>query len=188
MDDAGSTSNSPFERSPAVHQHARTAGIIDILDPSRAVPAAAMRWLRGRADAVAAHLRLDPAGEVRVRVVRDPEMDHAHTRYKGVPGTTDVLTFDLAAADGRVGGPLDVDLLVCWDEAVRQASARGHAPEQELLLYIVHGLLHCLGDDDATDEAAAAMHAREDEILRAIGVGATYAAAPVHGGSGEVTA
>lgn len=179
MDDPGSTRGEPFERSPA-GPHG-VAGCVDLLDPGRLLAPADLRWLRDTAAKAAAALNPPAGSEVRARIVADAEMADAHERYKGVPGTTDVLTFDLSAP----GGPLDADLLVCRDEAARQAAARGIPTVQELLLYIVHGMLHCLGHDDLTDEAAAAMHAREDEVLSAIGVGPTYAAAPVRGGAAE---
>ena len=112
------------------------------------------------------------AGEVRVRVVHDDEMAAAHQRYKNVPGTTDVLTFDLAEDSDQ---PLDADLLVCIDEAARQAAARGLPVDHELMLYITHGILHCSGFNDDTETNAEAMHAREDELLAAIGIGPVYA-------------
>ncbi|MEO1584973.1 MAG: rRNA maturation RNase YbeY [Planctomycetota bacterium] len=110
-------------------------------------------------------------GSVRVRIVGDDAMADAHQRYKDIEGTTDVLTFDLA---GDPSAPLDADVLVCIDEAARQAQARGIPIEHELLLYITHAVLHCSGYNDDTDEAAAAMHAREDELLTAIGIGPVY--------------
>lgn len=114
------------------------------------------------------------AHRVRIAVVDDGRMAAMHERHSGVSGTTDVLTFDMRE-DGD--GPLDVDIVVCIDEARRQADRRGHVVERELLLYILHGALHCLGHDDRDPDASAAMHVREDEILAAIGVGAVYAAA-----------
>lgn len=113
------------------------------------------------------------AGEARVRVINDADMAEAHERYKNVPGTTDVLTFDLA---GNPNEPLDTDVLVCVDEAKRQADARGIPVAHELLLYITHAILHCSGYSDDTDTNAQAMHAREDELLTAIGIGPVYAA------------
>ena len=60
---------------------------------------------------------------------------------------------------------------------------RSHPVERELLLYIIHGILHCLGEDDHDDDAYARMHAREDDLLEAIGVGRTFAAPESEGRS-----
>lgn len=115
-------------------------------------------------------------GRVSVRVVDDAEMSRLHLEYAEVEGTTDVLTFDLGSFDRGDGVMvLDADIAVCLDEAARQGAARGHSAATELLLYIVHGLLHCRGFDDHEPADAAAMHAEEDRILSAIGVGVVYA-------------
>jgi len=131
-----------------------------------------LEWVAARGSEAVAHL--GAVGEVRVLLVDDAAMADAHERHCGVAGTTDVITFDLAEGAGASGAPLDVDLVVCVDEARRQASARGIPARREVLLYVVHGVLHCLGYDDHDEAASAAMHAREDEVLAAIGVGATY--------------
>ncbi len=138
---------------------------------------ASVAWLWARAGS---HPRPTPdGGEVRVRVVGDAEMSAAHLRYAKVPGTTDVLTFDLS--EGESGSrALDADIVVCVDEAERQARERGHDPRRELLLYAVHGLLHCLGHDDHDAASYERMHRLEDEVLTAIGVGAVFGAS--HGG------
>lgn len=129
------------------------------------------RWL-GEQFAVAAEYAGAKAGRVTLAIVEDAVMTDLHQRYKAVAGTTDVLTFDLRA-DPRE--PLDVDLVLCRDQAARQARERGHDVRLELLLYAVHGLLHTLGFDDADETEAAAMHAREDDILTAIGLGPVFA-------------
>lgn len=125
------------------------------------------------------------SGEVRVRLVNDAEMSAAHVEYCEIDGTTDVLTFDMsefedehAEASGSSSSVpvLDVDILACVDEASRQAGPRGHTVTHELLLYILHGVLHCLGHDDHDEAAHAAMHAAEDRVLTAAGFGALYAA------------
>lgn len=154
---------------------------IHIDDPLGRLSAAQASWLEG-----AAKRALDASGargEVRIRIVDDAEMATAHRRHCGVEGTTDVITFDLRSEPGEsegqgANGALDTDLLVCADEAERQSSLRGITPEREILLYIIHGVLHCLGYDDHDEDASHRMHEREDEILAAIGVGATYALPP----------
>ena len=101
----------------------------------------------------------------------DREMSRLHRRYKKARGTTDVLTFDLSEIPGRVVG----EVHVCVDVALRRAEELGHPLQNELLLYAVHGLLHLCGYDDTDARSFRAMHAKEDELLRAIGVGDVFA-------------
>jgi probable rRNA maturation factor len=111
-----------------------------------------------------------PVERFHIEVVDDAEMDRLHRAHSGVPGTTDVLTF----LQSEPGEPIDADVALCLDEARRQAAEFGHAAERELLLYAVHALLHCAGHDDHDPAAFERMHAEEDRILEAIGVGATF--------------
>lgn len=113
-----------------------------------------------------------PAGVQRATIacVRDARMAELHARFSGDPTTTDVLTF----AANAPGDPVDCDIAICVDEAERRAHERGNHPRGELLLYALHGLLHACGHDDREPAAHAAMHAEEDRILEAIGVGALF--------------
>jgi probable rRNA maturation factor len=155
-------------------------------------------WLTGTLIRAAGACEPSAGGELRIRVVGDEEMAYAHKQYSGVEGTTDVLTFDLNEKTGESPGknpakkpgratPVDADALICIDVAEREAAVRGHPLERELLLYALHALLHCTGFDDMDDLDHARMHAEEDRILDAIGVGATYGAAEDGGGDGGDT-
>ena len=106
---------------------------------------------------------------VSVRIVADDSMSEAHRRWCDIDGTTDVLTFHAPEPDG-----LHIDLMICIDEAKRRAAEFGHEFRRELLLYSVHGLLHCLGHDDHDPESFNRMHAEEDRVLREIGVGPVF--------------
>lgn len=132
-------------------------------------PGCDLVWLHDHVTAVLEHLSRE-ANRVTVRVVDDAAMVDLHSRYHDNPTTTDVLTFEAAPEPA----PLEVDIAVCIDEALRQAEQRTHDVNRELLLYVVHGLLHCCGHDDHDPEAHARMHDEEDRILIAIGVGATW--------------
>jgi len=156
---------------------------LDLLDPGHRLDPEAGAWLR--ATAARAIGALDARGSVRVRLVGDTEMSDAHERWLGEATTTDVITFDLTDGASASSRELDADLTVCVDEARRQAATRGHEPEREMLLYTVHGVLHCLGHDDHTPEGAETMHRIEDELLRRIGVGTTFAAGADSGRSGH---
>lgn len=127
-------------------------------------------WLLSALGACAAHLPA-PVRRATVAFVRDARMCELHARFSGDSQTTDVLTF----AQNAPGEPIDCDIAVCVDEAGRRAAELGHPPRAELLLYVLHGLLHACGHDDLEPAAHAAMHAEEDRILSAAGIGALYA-------------
>lgn len=154
---------------------AQGACALEFVDATGHLSAKELSGLRSQVAAAAAHL--GAAGEVRVRLVGDEEMAANHVRHMGVQGTTDVITFDLAEGRAASGEAMDVDLLICVDEAERQAARRGIDRQRELLLYALHGMLHCLGHDDTTERAAAAMHEKEDQTLSAMGMGPIYALA-----------
>ena len=126
-------------------------------------------WLRDCLVAALAHL--DRAvRRVDVTVVDDDEMRALNQAHRHVAETTDVLAFECSDP----GRPMEADIVVCAGEAARRAAELGHSIERELLLYALHGALHCAGFDDQTENGFAAMHAEEDRILAAIGVGPTF--------------
>lgn len=108
--------------------------------------------------------------EVSVRVVCDAEMSEFHSKHSGVEGTTDVLTFDHGSDEQSVCA----DLVICFDVAMRESKKRNHPVQNELLLYIVHGILHCIGFDDRNEEDHKQMHQEEDRVLEGIGVGSIW--------------
>jgi len=151
---------------------------VEFVDATGRVPAADRAWLEKM---VVRAMGLESiSGAVSIRIVNDADMAAAHAEFCGVEGTTDVITFDLTDPEEHLAakGVVEADLLLCLDEAERQAKTRGHEPRRELLLYTLHGILHCLGHDDHEPDAYARMHAEEDRLMAALGVGATFSAAP----------
>lgn len=131
-------------------------------------------WIILRLREAAQHLEQHDDLDIRrvhLLIVDDARMTHLHERHSGIADTTDVLTFDLRSDPSQ---PIEADIVVCADEAARCASEFGHPIERELLLYGLHGLLHCAGFDDHDQQDWKLMHAREDDILAAIGVGPTF--------------
>lgn len=149
---------------------------MEIVDATGSLAAADLTWVHEQAKLAAGLLGL--GGAISARVVGDEEMAEVHAEFCGVEGTTDVITFDLTDPEDGMAAKrvVEADLLLCYDEAERQAKARGHEARRELLLYIVHGVLHCLGHDDHDEAGYAKMHAEEDRLLGALGIGTTFAA------------
>ena len=53
---------------------------------------------------------------------------------------------------------------------MREAAERGHDPELELSLYVIHGLLHLVGYDDKDPHDRRMMRDRESEHLEILGL------------------
>ncbi|GIV61001.1 MAG: endoribonuclease YbeY [Rhodothermaceae bacterium] len=78
---------------------------------------------------------------------------------------TDVLSFDLSdEATPERAGEVYVDL----DTAAERHAEFGASFEEEVRRYVVHGLLHLAGHDDATPAERAALRALEDRYLAAL--------------------
>ena len=107
------------------------------------------------------------AAEITVLVADDRRIATLHDRWMGIPGPTDVLTFDLGGAggDGLTG-----DIVVSAETARRVARELGWQPRHELAYYVVHGLLHLAGEDDGTPGERRRMRRRERAVLAAVGL------------------
>ncbi len=125
-------------------------------------------------DSLSVGVEHDGVGELTLVLVDDGQMNAMHERYSGVAGTTDVLTFDHRDDPADVSEPVFADLVLCVDEASRQASQRGVTLREELLLYAVHGIMHLLGEDDREHAAHERMHRREDEVMTKLGLAGLF--------------
>ncbi|NLG13843.1 MAG: rRNA maturation RNase YbeY [Lentisphaerae bacterium] len=99
------------------------------------------------------------------------ELNQAHLNHAG---PTDVLTFDLRNENSAFGDIQDQDefvaaeIYVCPEVAARYAKEHGLDPSTELLLYVVHGMLHLMGFDDHSEQDAAKMRQAEARTMEKI--------------------
>ena len=118
-------------------------------------------WLRGVAGRVLAAESVSRA-EVGVIITSDAAVRDLNRRYRGDDVPTDVLSFALSENAEEFVLPPDEskrlgDIVISLPAARRQAKQAGHPLERELALLLVHGLLHLLGYDHATDDDARVM-------------------------------
>lgn len=91
-----------------------------------------------------------PPAEVHVLITGDREMQRLNREYRHVDDPTDVLSFP----DGErlpTGEVLLGQIVVSLDSARRQAAELGHDELRELEELLLHGVLHLLGHDHASD-------------------------------------
>lgn len=169
---AGTDPDQPAEPAPAPGYSPELPSgcriTLDLQAPDCDPPAAG--WLEPQLARIAALASVERC-VLNLAVVDDEQMSELHGQYLGIAGTTDVLTFDLRDDPDQ---PVEGDIVVCMDEARRQAGDRGHDTRLELLLYTVHGLLHLLGEDDHDPADYEKMHKREDDLLVRAGLGAVF--------------
>jgi probable rRNA maturation factor len=98
-----------------------------------------------------------------VLVVGDLEMTRLNEGFLKHAGTTDVLAFDYSPGEGEV---LEGEVIVCMDEARRQAQRYGTTWHKEITRYIIHGLLHLHGYDDSNPAARLRMKDAENRLVK----------------------
>jgi len=104
--------------------------------------------------------------ELGVHIVADEEMTCVNETFLKHAGSTDVITFPHAS--NRRDGCLHGEIFICVDEAVLQARRYRTAWQSELARYLVHGLLHLRGFDDASRVQRARMKREEGRLLRTV--------------------
>jgi len=108
------------------------------------------------------------AHEMGVLFVESARMARLNWRYLGHEGPTDVITFDYGKPSTLPQpGPLLGDLFICVQVAVEQGIAFGTDWREELVRYLIHGILHLRGHDDGRATANKRMKRVENHLLRA---------------------
>ena len=109
---------------------------------------------------------------VSVAVVDNQTIRELSRRYLSKDRVTDVLAFPI---DESLGGGCEErswtigEVIVSAEKALQEAASRGLDPQEELTLYLVHGMLHLAGYNDDSAEHRARMYAKEKEIMCGLG-------------------
>jgi probable rRNA maturation factor len=112
---------------------------------------AALPWCLEVKKAVDAPLAM--LSEVEVSIVSDAEIARVHDEFMDDPTATDVITFHHG------------EIIVSADTAARCGPEHGLTLHHELLLYVIHGLLHLAGWDDHDEAERTLMHGHQERIL-----------------------
>ena len=113
-----------------------------------------------------------PRGSISIALVDDVTIHAINRTHLGHDWPTDVISFPLNDPDDPV---LSGELVVSAEMACSTARELGVEPTEELVLYLVHGLLHLCGFDDHDDASRQRMRQREEELLSLAGLRNPYA-------------
>jgi probable rRNA maturation factor len=118
-----------------------------------------------RAPLVALAHRLRPADLVVQLVLGDDALLRDLNRaWRGRDRPTDVLSFRYERRPARAGA--DAEVYVSLERAAVQAQERGHGVAAEVVLLVLHGLLHVQGHDHERPAEARRMRGAERAALQ----------------------
>jgi rRNA maturation RNase YbeY len=89
------------------------------------------------------------------------EMIELNMQFLNHDYDTDIITF----AESEAPLPISADFALGWDQIALQSRELGEPLVRELHRILVHGLLHCIGYDDRTEEQRLKIRAKEDYYL-----------------------
>lgn len=124
--------------------------------------------LREAAKAVLVGEGFDSA-QVSLAIVDDETIHRLNRQYLQHDYPTDVLSFVLESSDDYLEG----EVIVSADTASRVGAEYGLSAADELLLYVIHGVLHLAGHDDHAEQDRQKMRDREQTYLHQFGVSTT---------------
>lgn len=106
--------------------------------------------------------------EVSIAIVDDATIHQLNQEHLDHDWPTDVISFifETDSQRGRVEG----EIVASADTAARLSATAGWRPDDELLLYVIHGLLHLAGLDDIEPDDQTQMRTAERDCLIALGV------------------
>ena len=123
-------------------------------------------WMRNWTERILFTLGL-PEAELSILLVSDRRMKELNWEYRGIPRSTDVLSFSMREGElGALHPYLLGDVVISLETASKQALEKGHSLDREIRHLLIHGILHLLGyDHEGSPEKRREMEALEMELL-----------------------
>jgi probable rRNA maturation factor len=109
--------------------------------------------------------------DLAIHFITATEMARINKAFLDHEGSTDVITFDYSSGyDEREssGQELSGEIFISVADAVAQAKTFKRPWEEEIVRYLVHGVLHLRGYDDLQAADRRKMKALESRLLRQI--------------------
>jgi len=107
-----------------------------------------------------------PAAEIGIVLVNNIRIRHYNRIYRNKDKPTDVLAFSLQEGEGGDLHP-DIlgDVMISLPMATSEAVEFGRSEKKQLLILLIHGMLHLLGYDHERSESEARKMQRRENVL-----------------------
>ncbi len=109
-------------------------------------------------------------GFLSLKVCDHKTIHHINRTYLNHNYPTDVISFAMLEGERHPGDDERYvgDCVVSMDMAFDRAQEFGHTPDQELALYMIHGILHLLGYNDVDSKDRKLMRHKEAYYMEQI--------------------
>jgi probable rRNA maturation factor len=104
--------------------------------------------------------------DVTVRLTNDEELKDLNHHFRGVQGTTDVLSFNQDYINPETQKYYLGDIIISKERALEQSKDKENTFDEECLLLVIHGTLHLLGYDHYQPEDKEVMWKLQETILK----------------------
>ncbi|MEI8300764.1 MAG: rRNA maturation RNase YbeY [Chlamydiota bacterium] len=104
--------------------------------------------------------------EVSIHFVNIEDICKLHEEYFDDPSPTDCISFPMDDLEDDSFYKILGEIFVCPDIALEYSQANLLNFEEELTLYVVHGILHLLGYDDIDEEDQILMRSKEASCMQ----------------------
>ncbi len=105
------------------------------------------------------------ACDLSIALTTDEDIQQLNLQYRKIDRPTDVLSFESDETDPVSGTRYLGDIVISYPRALQQARDAGHPVENELMLLVVHGVLHLLGYDHDSAANKASMWKLQSRVL-----------------------
>lgn len=104
--------------------------------------------------------------EVSITFANDRFVRRLNCQYRGIDRPTDVLAFAMREGEySSIQPQLLGDVVISVETAKRQAEQMGNSLDRELMILLIHGILHLAGYDHIDRKDERRMKAMETKIL-----------------------
>jgi probable rRNA maturation factor len=100
-------------------------------------------------------------GDISVALMSDAEIREINSKHLSHDYATDVISFDLSNSNDFLEG----EIIASVETADREAEDHSWQGDDELLLYVIHGMLHIIGLGDKSTKETKAMREAEQYYL-----------------------
>ena len=109
-------------------------------------------------------IRKEPFADLELIFLDDKAMKIFNKRYASRDSSTDVLSFRI---DRREFGQKRFlgEIIISLDAALKNSKVYGTDFTEEVLLYVIHGILHLFGYDDGNPRDSREMARKQNRIL-----------------------